>query len=233
MHEIAIDTETTGLDSEGGDRIAEIGAVRLFNHIPTDDEPFHRYINPEKSMPPEAARVHGLTDEFLSDKPVFAEVADDFLEYIGDTPLVIHNADFDIRFLNMELGRIGRRPIGQDRIIDTLEIARRKFPGARNSLDGLCRRYGVGLEDRDKHGALIDSRLLAAVYLELVGGRQPGLVLASSLSHDGGAGGAGETSWTPPKRPNPLPSKLTDAEREAHAEFIRELGDGALWAALK
>ncbi|TPE52546.1 DNA polymerase III subunit epsilon [Amaricoccus solimangrovi] len=226
MREIVLDTETTGFDPESGDRIVEIGAVELLNHLPTG-QVFHVYVNPQRDMPAEAFAVHGLSAEFLADKPVFAEVAADFLAFAGDARLVIHNAAFDMKFLNAELRWAGHREIAVARAVDSLDMARRRFPGANNTLDALCRRFGIDNSAREKHGALLDSELLAEVYLELVGGRQPGLVLTV------GGRGAGETVatvYTPPPRPRPLPPRITPEERAAHAAFVAELGEAALWS---
>ena len=176
MREVVLDTETTGLDPDGGDRIVEIGGVELYNHMPTG-KVYHQYINPERDMPEGAFAVHGLSSEFLSDKPVFKAIAQAFLDFVGDAKLVIHNASFDMKFLNAELKWIGSDPLPHAQAIDTLEIARRKFPGAQNSLDALCRRFGVDNSAREKHGALLDSEILAEVYLELIGGRQPDFAL--------------------------------------------------------
>mgnify|MGYP005639687303 CR=1 FL=1 len=176
MREIILDTETTGFDPAQGDRIVEIGCVEALSHIATG-ETFHVYVNPERDMPESAFNVHGLSEEFLSDKPVFAEVAENFLSFIGDAPLVIHNAEFDMKFLNSELKKIGRPILARDRAIDTVTMARRKFPGAQANLDALCRRFDIDLSRRDKHGALLDAELLAEVYLQLCGGLQPGLEL--------------------------------------------------------
>jgi DNA polymerase-3 subunit epsilon len=228
MREIVLDTETTGLDPEAGDRLVEIGAVELFNQMPTG-RTFHRYINPQRDVPAEAVAVHGLTAAFLADKPVFAAVAAEFAEFLGDARLVIHNAAFDIKFLNAELGWAGLPAVPWARAVDTLELARRRFPGAVNSLDALCRRFGVDNSSREKHGALLDSELLAEVYLELMGGRQPDLVLTVVAA---GAGAATGAIWVPPVRPRPLAPRLSPAELEAHARFVAELGEGALWARL-
>lgn len=226
--EIVLDTETTGLDPFAGDRIVEIGGVELLNHMPTG-RTYHQYVNPERDMPAEAFAVHGLSAEFLRDKPVFAEIVNGFLDFAGDARLVIHNASFDMKFLNAEIGRCGRPILPPGRALDTLEIARRRFPGAQNSLDALCRRFGVDNSGREKHGALLDSELLAEIYLELVGGRQPGLTLSIVPSNERAVTG---TDWIPPPRPRALARRLTQAEAEAHAAFIAELGDGALWKAL-
>ncbi|HPG22359.1 MAG TPA: DNA polymerase III subunit epsilon [Amaricoccus sp.] len=229
MREIVLDTETTGLDPAGGDRIVEIGGVELVNHMPTGRS-FHAYINPERDMPAEAFAVHGLSAEFLSDKPKFREVAPDFLAFVGDATLVIHNASFDMKFLNAELGWIEAETLPWSRAVDTLDIARRRFPGALNSLDALCRRFGVDNSGREKHGALLDSELLAEVYLELMGGRQPDLTLTVVASGD--AGPAVSSDWTPPPRARPLPPRITPAEAEAHAAFVATLGENALWTKL-
>ena len=225
MREIVMDTETTGLDPRGGDRIVEIGGVELINHLPTG-KTYHQYINPERSMPQEAFDVHGLGDEFLRDKPVFADIVDAFLAFIGDAKLVIHNASFDMGFLNMGLKRVGKPALPNAQATDTLDIARKKFPGAQVSLDALCKRFGVDNSNRTLHGALLDSEILAEVYLELLGGRQQGMVLQSDTR---GGSGAIDANWTPPPRPRPLAPRLTDEERAAHGAFIDELGDGALW----
>ena len=228
MREIVLDTETTGFEPAEGHRIVEIGAIELFNHMPTG-RTFHQYINPERMMPTEAFEVHGLGDDFLRDKPVFAQIADAFLEFIGhDSKLVIHNAGFDMKFLNAELGWVARPPIAMDRALDTLAIARQRFPGAPASLDALCRRFGVDNSAREKHGALLDSEILAEVYLELIGGRQPDFGL--SVSAAGGSLRAGEAeAWRPPPRPRPLPSRITPEEAQAHAAFVATLGEGGLW----
>ncbi len=227
MREIVLDTETTGFDPAEGHRIVEIGAVELEGHLPTG-RTFHRYLNPDREMPKEAFEVHGLGDDFLRDKPRFAEVAADFLAFIGEARLVIHNAAFDMRFLNAELAAVGLPRLPDGRALDTVALARQKFPGAPASLDALCRRFGVDNAGREKHGALLDSELLAEVYLELVGGRQPGLVLTAGPRATGPAT-TGNTR--PPPRPAPLPPRLTEAERQAHEAFVARLGDKALWRA--
>lgn len=227
IREIVFDTETTGFDPATGDRVVEIGAIELINHLPTKNH-FHVYLNPDRPMPAEALAVHGLGDDFLRDKPRFAEVADRFLDFIGpDARLIAHNADFDIRFLNAEL-RLAKRPeLRPGRALDTAAMARQKFPGAPASLDALCRRFGVDNSGRDLHGALLDSELLAAVYLELIGGRQPDLVL------DAPAADAedGVVLVMAPRRarPAPLPPRLTTAEVAAHAAFVARMGDKAVW----
>ncbi|MBP7002412.1 DNA polymerase III subunit epsilon [Amaricoccus sp.] len=224
MREIVLDTETTGLDPAAGDRIVELGAVELVNHMPTG-RTFHAHVNPQRAVPEEAVAVHGLTTAFLADKPVFAAVADDFLAFLGEGRLVIHNAAFDIRFLNAEFGWCGRPLLAPGRALDTLDLARRRFPGAANTLDALCRRFGIDNSGRVKHGALLDSELLAEVYLELIGGRQPDLTLTVVAGPALAAG-----AWIVPPRPRPLPPRLTAAEAEAHARFIAELGEAAIWA---
>jgi DNA polymerase-3 subunit epsilon len=228
MREIVLDTETTGLEPDQGDRIVEIGALELLNHVATG-RTFHRYINPQRSMPQAAFEVHGLGDDFLRDKPLFAEIAEDFLAFIGEAPLVIHNASFDLRFLNAELGWLQMPPIPDHRVIDTLALARRRFPGAPASLDALCRRFGIDTSARTLHGALLDSEILAEVYLELIGGRQPDFGLSAAVAATGTVAG---TEWRPRPRPRPLPSLLTEAEAEAHRRFVADLGEGALWGAL-
>jgi DNA polymerase-3 subunit epsilon len=235
MREIVLDTETTGFDPETGDRIVEIGAVELLNHLPTG-ETFHVYINPERAMPEGAFAVHGLSDEFLADKPVFAAVADDFLRFVGQARLVIHNAAFDLRFLNWELGQLGHPPFPDARAVDTLALARRRFPGASASLDALCRRFGIDNSGRTLHGALLDSQLLAEVYLELIGGRQPGLAIEAGAGAGPARTGAaapggplGARSGGRGARPRPLPPRLTEAEAEAHRAFVEAMGPAALW----
>lgn len=226
MREIVLDTETTGFEPAEGDRIVEIGAVELMGHVPTG-RTFHEYVNPERSMPREAFEVHGLGDDFLADKPVFAAIARKFRDFVGeDARLVIHNAAFDMKFLNAELGWAGLPAIPTERAIDTLAIARRKFPGSPVSLDALCRRFGIDNSARTLHGALLDSEILAEVYLELIGGRQPDFAL--SVDH-GAAGDAAAETWRPRPRAEPLPSRITDEEAAAHAAFVARLGDGALW----
>jgi len=227
MREIVLDTETTGLDPAAGDRIVELGAVELINHVATG-RTFHRHINPQRDVPPDAVAVHGLTAAFLADKPLFRDVVDEFLAFVGDARLVIHNAAFDIGFLDAELGWLGRPPFGAARAVDTLELARRRFPGAPSSLDALCRRFGVDNSGRLKHGALLDSELLAEVYLELMGGRQADLSL--TVVRTGAAAGAA-ADWHPPPRPRPLPPRLTAEEAAAHAAFIATLGEATLWPA--
>lgn len=226
MREIVLDTETTGLDPENGHRIIEIGCIELLNHVPSKHV-FHCHINPQRSVPESAVEIHGLTEAFLADKPVFSHVVDDFVAFIDDAPLVIHNAPFDLGFLNAELRRADRPPLLPDRAIDTLVMARRKFPGSPNSLDALCRRFEISTESRHKHGALIDASLLAEVYLELIGGRQPGLVFEQTEGN-----GAAERSQAKllRSRARPLPPRITPEEEAEHKRFIKEIiGAGALW----
>lgn len=224
--EIVMDTETTGLDPANGDRIVEIGALELVNLVPTG-RVYHQYINPRMAMPAEAQAIHGISDEDLADKPVFEDVGQAFLDFIEGGTLVIHNAPFDIKFLNAELGRIGLKTLALPDVVDTLQIARTRFPGAQNSLDGLCRRFGIDTSKRVKHGALLDSEILADVYLELSGGRQSALTMDVASRTEGD-----DTveAYIAPKRPGPRPVLLTEVERDQHAAFIAEMGDEALWA---
>ncbi len=226
MREIVLDTETTGFEPDSGDRIVEIGAVELWNHVVTG-KTYHQYINPERDMPQDAFEVHGLSNEFLAEKPKFAEIGDAFLEFIGDSKLIIHNAAFDMKFLNAELQWMGRARIPSDQALDTLAIARKKFPGSPASLDALCRRYGIDNTGRTLHGALLDSEILADVYLELIGGRQPGLTLAMDTARDDSDE---ETRWRPGKRPNTMSSRITEQEKQAHADFVAALGPESVWA---
>ncbi len=229
MREILLDTETTGFEPSEGHRIVEIGAVELFNHMPTG-RTYHQYINPERQMPREAFEVHGLGDDFLRDKPVFRAIGRAFLDFIGDAKLVIHNAAFDVKFLNFELKLIGLPTIDWSRAIDTLAIARQKSPGSPASLDALCRRFGVDNSAREKHGALLDSEILAEVYLELIGGRQPDFGLASQPAKSASGTTGVVDDWRPRPRLEPLPPRLTEDEAAAHAAFVAKLGDGAIWA---
>jgi DNA polymerase-3 subunit epsilon len=237
MREIVLDTETTGFEPGEGDRIVEIGAVELHNHMPTG-RTYHQYINPMRNMPAEAFGVHGIGPDLLTppqppqpgqiklkDKPVFADIAQAFVDFVGDAKLVIHNAAFDMKFLNAELGWCNMGLLPNDQALDTLAIARKKFPGSPASLDALCRRFAIDNSAREKHGALLDSEILAEVYLELIGGRQPDFALASS----GGQNAASTDTWRPQPRPEPLTSKLTEEERAAHEAFISSLGDAPLW----
>ncbi len=225
MREIVLDTETTGFEPSEGHRIVEIGAVELFNHVPTG-RTYHQYINPERPMPAEAFAVHGLGDEFLRDKPVFRLIGQAFLDFVGDAKLVIHNAAFDMKFLNAELGwaRLPLLPMNQ--AVDTLAIAKRRFPGSPATLDALCRRFGVDNSAREKHGALLDSEILAEVYLELIGGRQPDFALGSATTE---TRAAHAPVWRPRPRPTPLPPRITEEEAAAHAAFVAKMGDSAIW----
>ena len=224
MREIVLDTETTGLDPESGHRIVEVACLELQNHLPTG-EVFQRYLNPERDMPEEAFRIHGLSSEFLADHPVFAEVAEDFVAFLGDARLVIHNASFDLKFLNAELAKVGRQGLAGRPVVDTVALARRRFPGAQVSLDALCRRFEIDNSRRTFHGALLDCELLAEVYLELKGGRQPGFELAAAGSDPRAA--QATASSARPARP-PRPHAPTAAESEAHRAFVDGLKD-PLW----
>jgi len=226
MREIVLDTETTGLDPFQGHRLVEIGCIELLNRIPTG-QTFHRYLNPERDMPEEAFAVHGLTDGFLKDKPLFGDIADELIGFLGMAPLVIHNAGFDIGFLNAEFERVGRPPIARERMIDTLLIARRKYPGGANRLDDLCARFAIDNSRRTKHGALLDAEILAEVYLELIGARQAQLGLAEKVELH--ATGGGDGIVVKRERTTPLAARISDAERAAHREFVATLGENALW----
>ncbi len=239
MREIVLDTETTGFEPEEGDRIVEIGAIELHNHMPTG-RTYHQYINPQRAMPQGAFEVHGIGADLmepprpllpgavsLRDKPLFRDIAGSFVDFVGDAKLVIHNAAFDMKFLNAELRWMGLPEIPFDRAIDTLAIARRKFPGSPASLDALCRRFAIDNTQRTLHGALLDSEILAEVYLELIGGRQPDFGLATQVTTT--VAGSTVADWRPRARPNRLPSRITAQEEQAHAAFVEKLGDGALW----
>jgi len=225
MREIVLDTETTGLSPADGHRLLEIGAVEIVHQAPTG-RVFHHLINPERDVPEDAVRVHGHTAEALKDKPVFAALVEDFLAFVGEAPLVIHNAEFDLRFLNAELDRLGRETIGADRVIDTLALARKKHPGQQNSLDALCDRYRIDRSKRVKHGALLDAEILVEIYSELTGGRQ------RSLSFDDrrefGAVAIAQVSRRLDPRP-PRIARVRPEEAEAHARCVKALGEGALW----
>jgi DNA polymerase-3 subunit epsilon len=227
LREIVLDTETTGLDHATGDRIVEIGGVELINHLPTGRN-FHVYLNPQYPVAPAAFAVHGLSDEFLADKPLFAAIAAEFLDFIAGARLVIHNASFDIGFIDAELRRLSYPPIPPASVIDTLTMARRKHPGAQNNLDALCARYGIDNSRRTKHGALLDAEILADVYLELIGGRQADLGLAVAGLGRGAGLRNGEAARATP-RPLPLPPRLTEAELAAHRAFVASLGQAPLW----
>ena len=219
MREVVLDTETTGLDPRSGHRIVEIGCVELINHMATGKH-FHKYLNPERDIPEQASVIHGLTEEFLSSQPVFADIAEEFEAFIGDSPLVIHNAEFDLGFINAEREKISQPPIAPDLAIDTVSLARRKFPGAQANLDALCRRFKIDNSDRSLHGALKDARLLAEVYLELIGGRQQNLGLSVEERK---IIEAAKKNRRPPR-----PHAPTDAEQLAHAQFIEKL-ESPIW----
>lgn len=221
---IALDTETTGLDAKTGDRIVEIGAVELINDIPSGRK-LHLYINPERDVPREAVKVHGLTNAFLDDKPVFAKVADEFLAFVGDAKLVIHNAKFDIGFLDAELEKAGRPPLGIERAVDTMDISRRRFPGSPLTLDALCRRLGVPLEGRELHGALLDAELLGEVWLCLNGGRQPEMALGAGPQTAQPSGRA--VSFGARQRPRPLTARVSADEEAAHQSVMRSIDETA------
>jgi DNA polymerase III subunit epsilon len=225
MREIVLDTETTGLDPLRGDRLVEIGCVEIYNRMPTGQS-YHCYINPERDVPAEAFAVHGLSTAFLASKPLFTEVVEEFLSFIADAPLVIHNASFDISFINAELDRIKRPTIAKDRLVDTLLLARRKHPGVSNRLDDLCSRYSIDNSHRTKHGALLDAELLAEVYIDLIGARQSQLILASE-TRDPRTGSYGDTPRR--QREVPLAPRITEADREAHRSFVATLGDKPIW----
>ena len=238
MREIVLDTETTGFEPGEGDRIVEIGAIELMNHMPTG-RTYHQYINPKRDMPAGAFEIHGIGPDLLTppqepkpgqvilrDKPVFADVAQAFVDFIGDSKLVIHNAAFDMKFINAELGWLNRPLLPMDQSLDTLAIARKKFPGSPASLDALCRRFGIDNSNRTLHGALLDSEILAEVYLELIGGRQPDLVMGGQTSAKTVTAGS---DWRPAPRPTPLAPKIKAAEVDAHAAFVKSLGEDALW----
>lgn len=229
MREIVLDTETTGLDPKDGHRIVEIGCIELANHIATG-RTWHQYINPERDMPSAAFDVHGLSEEFLAGHPTFDKIADGFLEFVGDAPLVIHNAAFDMGFLNAELRRIDRRLLPADQAVDTVMMARRRFPGAPASLDALCRRFEIDNSARTKHGALLDAELLAEVYLELRGGRQPGLSLAAveAGASSPAAGRKDDTLEEERTFRPPRPHQPTAEELAAHRAFVDTLSE-PLW----
>jgi DNA polymerase III subunit epsilon len=228
MREIVLDTETTGLEPAEGHRLVEIGCVEIVNRF-TTGQTFHAYLNPERGVPVEAFRVHGLSAEFLADKPLFSAVVDDFLAFIGDSPLVIHNAAFDTKFLNAELTALKKAPLHPDRIVDTLILARRRHSGQRNDLDSLCDRYGIDRSKRTKHGALLDSEILADVYAELMGGKQTSLLLGARVDDSVAALAARAAA----RRDRKIPAARLSAEEDrAHRAFIAELGDKALWSKL-
>jgi len=225
VREIVLDTETTGLDPFQGHRVVEIGCIELVNRIPTGQS-FHCYLNPERDVPAEAVAIHGLSTDFLKDKPFFLEVVEELIAFIGDAPLVAHNAMFDLGFLNAELERAGKMLMPRERAVDTLLLARRKYPGAPNRLDDLCVRYGIDNSHRTKHGALLDAELLAEVYLELIGARQAQLVL---VEIGAGAIGAAVGPMIVQARPQPLVLRLSADECEAHLAFVATLGESVIW----
>lgn len=231
MREVIFDTETTGLDPKTGDRMVEIGCVEMIGRVETG-KTYHAYYNPERDMPAAAEAVHGLSADFLSGQPLFSQTAEELLEFLGDAPLVAHNASFDFGFLNAELERIGREPISMDRMVDTVAIARKKHPGAKLSLDALCTRYGVDRSHRVKHGALLDAELLAQVYVELKGGRQIGLELANEQEEAPGSAVSGPAPSQAPKakaeRRQPRPHMASAEELAAHTKFVAEI-KGAIW----
>ena len=226
MREIVMDTETTGLDPNSGDRLVEIACVELANFIPTG-RVWHQYINPQREVPQDAFRIHGLSTQFLADKPTFSELVDSFLDFVDGGKMIFHNASFDMKFINHELIRIERAAVPLERILDTLALARRKHPAGPNSLDALCKRYNIDNSARTKHGALLDAELLADVYLQLIGGQQPNFDLTAR--RNGGAAGSAASNIILP-RPQPLPVNLADAELSAHAAFVKELGGTAVWS---
>lgn len=228
LREIVLDTETTGLDPRRGDRLVEIGCIELVNRIPTGAE-YHVFINPERDVPAEAEAVHGLSTAFLADKPVFAQLADGFLDFIKGDTLVIHNAGFDIGFLNAELERLRKPVIGFDRVVDTLALARRKHPAGPNTLDALCKRYGVDNSQRIKHGALMDSLLLGQVYIELLGERQATLGLRDDKASSGNARSGTVAKVAAKPRPEPLPMRLTPEMEAAHRAYVATLGSNPIW----
>ncbi len=223
MREIVIDTETTGLDPANGHRIVEIGCVELFNAIPTG-QTFHEYLDPERDVPEEAFRVHGISAEFLAGKPKFRDIVERFVAFLGEAMLVAHNAEFDVRFLNAELAAHGRAAIGIERVVDTLTLARRRHPGVPNSLDALCQRYSIDVSRRTKHGALLDAEILAEVYAELTGGRQASFVLQTAATARVNSDGAARLA-----RPAALAPRIDAAELAAHAAFVARLGQKAIW----
>ena len=226
MREIALDTETTGLSPQNGDRIVEIGCVELINHIPSG-RTYQTYLNPQKTMDPSAEEVHGLSNDFLKDQPLFKEIADEFLEFISDSPLIIHNAEFDIGFLNSELKRLDLNEINMDQAIDTLKIARDMYPGAQNSLDALCRRFDINSYDRELHGALLDSKILADVYLELLGGKEPGLKLDANIVEE--IIEANSTGSQEVQNVELYSYGVSKKEQEDHKNFINSMPVKPLW----
>ena len=229
LREIIFDTETTGLKANDGDRVIEIGAVELINRFPTGAV-FHEYINPDgREVHPDALRVHGISNDQLTDKPLFRDIVEKFMDFFGEGKLVAHNASFDVGFINAELARLERPPLPASRIVDTLQIARRNHPGAQNSLDALCARYGIDNSHREKHGALLDSEILAEVYIELLGGRQTKLALDPADDDGKGVELSSDGHEIAAKRPEPLAPRLTAEEVENHRAFIADIGEHAIW----
>ncbi|MGL4637978.1 MAG: DNA polymerase III subunit epsilon [Beijerinckiaceae bacterium] len=226
MREIIFDTETTGLSPREGHRLVEIGCIEMVNRFATG-RVFHKYLNPERDMPIEAFDIHGLSSDFLRDKELFAGIADEFEEFLGDAQLVAHNAGFDIGFINAEFAKVGKAAINMDRVVDTVQLARRKFPGGKNSLDALCDRFGIDRSQRIKHGALLDAEILAEVYAELLGGKQTALVLDPARAREAGTGAA--SAKVTLVRPQALEPLLQKQDVEAHAAFVSEMGDKAIW----
>jgi DNA polymerase III subunit epsilon len=225
LREVVVDTETTGLDFANGDRVIEIGCVEIVNRIPTGRE-FHRYLNPDRDVEEDALAVHGLSRDFLKDKPLFQDIADEWLAFLGDAPIVMHNASFDIGFLNAELQRVPKPPLTPERVVDTLLLARRRHPAGPNSLDALCKRYGIDNSERSKHGALLDSLLLARVYVELLGERQATLGLGGEVGSEATIHANARAAKA---RPEPLAARLSEDAERAHREFVKTLGAHALW----
>jgi DNA polymerase-3 subunit epsilon len=223
LREIVFDTETTGFHARGDDRITEIGAIEIIDFMPTGRH-FHAYVDPQREVPEKVVEITGLTTEFLRGKPLFKEVAADFIAFIGDAPLVAHNSDFDMGFINAELSRAGFEEIPRARFIDTVKMARAQFPGSPASLDALCKRFNISLASRDKHGAIVDSELLAQVYLELNGGKERSFGFGAAAE-----GAADFTVPAAPPRPRPLAPLSTDEERAAHKAFVHSLGDEMIW----
>lgn len=229
LREIVFDTETTGLSPENGDKLVEIGAVELINHIPTG-KTYHQYINPERNVPEEVVAVHGLTEDFLKNYPVFADIAQDFVDFVGDDGLLVaHNASFDIKFINYELRKIGKKEYSWDKVVDTLEIARQKFPGSKNNLDALCKRFNIDNSHRTKHGALLDAELLADVYLELLGGAEPSMLQNSDIMNSAKTM-ENIKSFTPERKMRELRVfNITPEEETEHNEFLKNKLKNALW----
>lgn len=224
MREIVLDTETTGMDPEEGDRLVEIGAIEVVNQVPTG-RTYHQYINPEREIPADAVAVHGITNEKVKDEPVFSEIYADMIEFIGDGIIVAHNAEFDMKFINHELKTVGHPPYSKKQVVDSLALARAKFPGSPASLDALCRRFDIDLSERELHGALLDAQLLADVYLELLGGRQHGLSLADENNQNGRTGSQDHLLFKKREAREPRVFKPSEEEMAAHAKLLEEITD--------